>query len=44
MYIFIRIIVITKKIITNISNIIDNMLITFANNFVLQSYTSRMDL
>ena len=45
MYVFIQIIVITKKVITN-NYIVDNMLITFANNFVFAtfSYTSSVYL
>ena len=37
MYVFIQIIVITKKVITN-NNIVDNMSITFANNFVFATF------
>ena len=37
MYVCIRIVVITKNIITISNNIVDNMLITFANKFVLQT-------
>ena len=37
MYVFIQIIVITKNIIINSTNFVDNMFITFANNFVFQS-------
>ena len=45
MYVFIQIIVITKKVITT-NYIVDNMLITFANNFVFAtfSYTSSVYL
>jgi len=42
MYVFIQIIVITKNIITNSNNFVDNMLITFANNFGFQSYINSM--
>ena len=34
MYVFIQIIVITKNVITNSNKIVDNMLKTFANNFI----------
>ena len=38
MCVFICIIVITKNVITNSNNIVDDMLVEFANNVVLQSY------
>jgi len=40
MYVFIQIIVTANNIITNSNNIVDNMLITSANNVVLWNYTS----
>ena len=36
MYVFILIIIMTKKVITNSDNIVDNILMTFVNNFILQ--------
>ena len=40
MYPFIQILVINKNINTNSDNVVDNILIKFSNNLVLQSYTN----
>ena len=44
MYVFIQITVITKNVITNSNNIVDNMLKTFANNLIFTKVNASVKL